>query len=299
MSILSFPPVADFAARTFSKLANRRTPYRAVLPVRTEEIQVPTRHGEVAATLYHPPSADAPPAVHVNAHGGGYVTGLPAFDDALCRHLATHAGVVVVNTSYALAPRRRFPVPVEQIHDVLKWAAAASDRDWDGSRLTVGGQSAGGALAAGAARLAWETGGPALALQVLHYPPLDLVTRAKDKPSPLGRKAVIQPWMGEIFDTAYIPDRGERGHRLASPAWGPNADGLDGIAPAVVITAELDRLRAEAITYARKLDVAGALVQHHDVTGADHGYDMLGDAPGLAQQTYDLIAGHLRRAVSR
>ena len=294
MSILSFPPVADLVARAFAKLADRRKPADPGFPVHTEEISIPTRHGDVRATLYHPPTGTTP-AVHVNAHGGGYVAGKPALDDALCRHLATHARVVVVNTSYALAPRRRFPVPVEQLHDVLTWAAS-DERDWDGTKLTVGGQSAGGALAAGAARLAWETGGPTLALQVLHYPPLDLVTQAKDKHSPPGRKAVIAPWMSEIFDTAYIPDRTRRGHRLASPAWGENADGLAGIAPALVVTAELDRLRAEAITYARKLDVAGSLVEHHDVTGADHGYDLLGTAPGAAQRTYDLIAAHLRRA---
>jgi acetyl esterase/lipase len=73
-------------------------------------------------------------------------------------------------------------------------------------------------------------------------------------------RTVMKPWMGEVFDTAYIPDRAQRRHRLASPAWGPNADGIVGIGPAVVVTAGHDRLRDEARTYAEMLDAARSLV---------------------------------------
>ena len=156
--------------------------------------------------------------------------------------LVARAKTVVVNPDYSLAPHRRFPAPVEQIYDVLRWASSA-DRDWDGSRLCVGGQSAGGNLSAAAARLALENDGPEIKLQVLHYGPLDLVTKAKDKRALAGRKAVLRPWMADIFDTAYIPDPRQRCDRLASPAWGTNGDNIKGIAPALVITAELDRLR--------------------------------------------------------
>jgi acetyl esterase len=97
------------------------------------------------------------------------------------------------------------PAPVEQIYDVLQ-RASSPDRDWDGSELCVGGQSAGGNLAAAAARLALENDGPRVRLQVLHYAPLDLVTPTRDKHTPLGRTAVLRPWMGAVFDTAYIPN---------------------------------------------------------------------------------------------
>src|SRR6185312_11128946 len=139
--------------------------------------------------------------------------------------------------------------------------AAEANRDWDGTRLCVGGQSAGGNLSAAAARLALEHRTPVIALQVLHYAPLDLVTPTRDKPSSIGARAVMKPWMGEVFDTAYIPDRAQRRDRLASPAWGGNGDGIRGIAPAVVVTAEHDRLRGEAQKYAEKLDAAGSLVE--------------------------------------
>src|SRR5690606_41201836 len=91
-----------------------------------------------------------------------------------------------------------------------------------------------------------------IALQVLHYAVLDLATPAKDKP--VHGKTFLPLWLSEIADTAYLRDPAQRRHRLVSPAWGSNADGIEGIAPALVITAERDRLRSEAATYARKLE---------------------------------------------
>ncbi|MDT7802534.1 MAG: hypothetical protein QOI78_5967 [Actinomycetota bacterium] len=293
MSVLAVPLVADTLARLFGAIpaAGVRPHLRfPEIPGRTREVRVPTRHGEVEATVYAPPST--PGGVYVNAHGGGFVAGRRAGDDPWCRFLAEHAGVTVVNVEYALAPRRRFPVPCEQLHDVLRWAAA----EWPAVPLCVGGQSAGGSLAAAAARLSLRDGGPDLALQVLHYPPLDLVTAARDKPA--GRSVVTSAWMGEIFDTAYVPDVRRRTDPLVSPAWGTNGDGIEGIAPAVVVTAELDRLRAEAVTYAGKLAAAGALVEHRDVAGVDHGYNLLGASAELTRELYGFLAGHVRRAVT-
>ncbi|MGB3483701.1 MAG: alpha/beta hydrolase fold domain-containing protein [Mycobacterium sp.] len=266
----------------------------------TTTISIPTRHGATAATVYHPHSeSDHLPAVYVNIHGGGFAVGHRDQDDPWCRYLAANAGVTVVNTDYVLTPKHRFPAPVEQIHDVLRWAA--SQRNWDGGRLCVGGQSAGGSLAAAASRLALETGGPRIVLQVLHYAPLDLVTPTKDKHSPLGAGAVMRPWMGQVFDTAYIPDLEQRRDRLASPAWGDNADNLSGIAPAVIVTAEFDRLRGEAAAYAGKLDAVGALAAYHEAAGVDHGYNIMSgtpDAVAATRKTYGLVVDQVVRATA-
>lgn len=298
MSLLTRQPVADVAARLFATVVNP-TPKPGVrfpeIPGHTTETTIETRHGPVAATIYHPPTSTVRPAVYVNVHGGGFVVGHREQDDPWCRYLATNANVVVVNSDYALAPHKRFPVPVEQVYDVVRWAAAP-ERDWDGRRLCVGGQSAGGNLSAAVSRMALENGGPRVALQMLHYPPLDLVTSAADKPSPLGSKAVLQPWMSAVFDTAYIPDREQRRHRLASPAWGENADEIAGIAPALVVTAEFDRLCGEAKQYAQKLEAAGALVEYVEVPDVDHGYNIMSNATEVTRQMYDLIAGHVLRA---
>jgi len=303
MSVLRWQVVADSAARLFSATVNPAPKPGVRFPDiagHTTMVSIPTRHGETSATVYRPATGPNPKAaVYINIHGGGFTVGHREQDDPWCRYLAARAGVTVVNTDYVLTPKYRFPAPVEQIYDVAQWASAP-EREWDGSRLCVGGQSAGGSLAAAAARLALEDGGPRILLQVLHYAPLDLVTPTKDKLSPLGDSAVMRPWMSDVFDTAYIPDPKQRRDRLASPVWGSNADDLRGIAPAVIVTAEYDRLRAEAAAYAEKLDAAGALVAYHEVTGLDHGYNIMSDTPGAVaatRETYDLIADQVVRAV--
>ncbi|MBB3725472.1 alpha/beta hydrolase fold domain-containing protein [Nonomuraea dietziae] len=143
------------------------------------------------------------------------------------------------------------------------------------------------------ARQALEQGGPPIALQVLHYPPLDLATPAGDKRSTID-KPMLRPWMGEVFDSAYVPHRDARADRLVSPANPADTADLTGIAPALVLTAAFDRLRAEGERYARRLRQAGALVEHRDVPQADHGYD-LNDAD-KARQTYAVIARRVRQA---
>ncbi|MCQ9181603.1 alpha/beta hydrolase [Streptomyces sp. IBSBF 2953] len=308
MSILARPAVAALAAKTMqslTRLASRRSggpgstaAWQARFPEyprAATAATVPTSVAPAQVTVYAPPAGTATrPPVHVNFHGGGYVISMPAMDDALCRFLAAEAGVVVVNVQYVVAPQHPFPAPPAQAYDVVRWVAEhGAEHGWDGGRLTVGGQSAGGGLAAAVARQAHEQAGPEIALQVLHYPPLDLATPARDKKSAVD-KPVLRPWMGEIFDASYVPDPRERAHRLVSPAGASDTADLTGIAPALVITAEHDLLRAEAVRYAERLDACGALVEHHDVAGADHGYDA--DDDDRARVVYALIARHIRQA---
>ncbi|MDX3119263.1 alpha/beta hydrolase fold domain-containing protein [Streptomyces scabiei] len=308
MSILARPAVAALAAKTMqslTRLASRRSggpgstaAWQARFPEyprAATAATVPTSVAPAQVTVYAPPAGTATrPPVHVNFHGGGYVISMPAMDDALCRFLAAEAGVVVVNVQYVVAPQHPFPAPPAQAYDVVRWVAEhGAEHGWDGGRLTVGGQSAGGGLAAAVARQAHEQAGPGIALQVLHYPPLDLATPARDKKSAVD-KPVLRPWMGEIFDASYVPDPRERAHRLVSPAGASDTADLTGIAPALVITAEHDLLRAEAVRYAERLDACGALVEHHDVAGADHGYDA--DDDDRARVVYALIARHIRQA---
>lgn len=158
----------------------------------------------------------------------------------------------------------------------------------------MGGQSAGGGLAAAVARQAFEEGGPSIALQVLHYPPLDLATGVRNKRAAIA-KPLLRPWMGDVFDTSYVPDVRRRLDPLVSPAHPSDTAALKGIAPALVITAEYDLLRAEGERYAERLRGVGALVDHHEVRGADHGYDGIDDEK--ARDVYTIIARRIREAV--
>lgn len=230
MSLLARPGVASFAAKSIQRLAvaaDRRPSGRGSaasshgrfpeFPRSVSELTVPTSVAPARVVVYLPTSEGPPPPVHVNFHGGGYVMPLTEIDDPLCRFLAAEAGVAVVNVDYVVAPQHPFPAPPRQAFEVVRWIAEhGGEHGWDGSRLSVGGQSAGGGLAAAVARQALEEGGPAIALQVLHYPPLDLATSARDKRAAIA-KPVLRPWMGEIFDSSYVPDPRERADRLVSP----------------------------------------------------------------------------------
>ncbi|MFD9044935.1 alpha/beta hydrolase fold domain-containing protein [Streptomyces bottropensis] len=309
MSLLARPAMAALAAKAMQRLSGvaarrpsgpgSRAAWLARLPeytCATRELTVPTAYGPARAVLYVPAGAEGapPPPLHVNFHGGGYVMPQIELDDALCRCLAAEAGVAVLNVDYVVAPQHPFPAPPRQAFEVVRWAAGhGGEHGWDGGRLSVGGQSAGGGLAAAVARQALEEGGPSIALQVLHYPPLDLATGARDKRAAIARP-LLRPWMADVFDSSYIPDPTMRADRLVSPAHPSDTADLRGIAPAFVVTAEYDLLKAEGVAYADRLRTAGSLVGHHDVTGADHGYDTGDEA--RAREVYPLIAEQVRRA---
>jgi acetyl esterase len=304
MSVLSNVHVASAVALGMQRLSavgvklaarGKPTPFPECRAEITEVV-VPTSVGPARAVVYRPVGQSAGGApnlpVHVNFHGGGYVMRDIQLDDPLCRYLAAEAGVVVVNVDYVVAPQHRFPAAPHQAYEVVRWVTEHGDaHGWDGTRLTVGGQSAGGALAAAVARQALEQGDPRIALQVLHYPPLDLVTHARDKVA-AGTNPLIKPWMGDVFDNAYIPDPATRADRLASPANAADDADLTGIAPAVVLTCELDTLRGDGEAYARRLQAVGALVAHVDLPGVDHAYDM--NDLDTARRTYAFIAERLR-----
>ncbi|WP_199740142.1 alpha/beta hydrolase [Saccharopolyspora rhizosphaerae] len=227
---------------------SRRKPRFPEIPSRTRDVVVPTAYGQVPATLYLPPESAAPPPLHVNLHGGGFVIRYPEQDDALCRYLAAHAGVAVLNVDYPVAPQNPFPIPPKACFDVVRWVAEhGAELGVDQNRLSVGGASAGGSLATAVARQARDAGGPRLALQVLHYPALDLVASAREKLRVRNRAepTFLKPWMAAVFNDSYLPDHALRSDPLASPAHGDNGQDLAGTAPAVLITAELDLLHAE------------------------------------------------------
>ena len=299
MSILARPAVASLAAKAFQRLvslSDRGTSRDSFpeFPRNTRELIVPTSVAPARVVVYLPSEYDGTPPVHVNFHGGGYVLAQTELDDALCRYLAAEARVVVVNVDYVVAPQHPFPDPPRQAFEVVRWVAEhGAEQGWDGSRLSVGGQSAGGGLAAAAARLALEEGGPDIALQVLHYPPLDLAVDAREKRAVIA-KPVLRPWMADIFDNAYVPDARQRTDRLVSPANPADTADLTGIAPAVVLTPENDLLRLEGVRYADRLAKVGALAEHKDLSGVDHGYD-LKDLDN-AREIYALIADHIRLA---
>jgi acetyl esterase len=288
----------DLAALLIQKVGGRglRVPDRLrfagqeLPPPKT--LSVPTSEGPVRCTIYRPVTADPAPPILVNFHGGGYVLRHHEQDDHICRHLAATAACVVLNVDYYTAPRHRFPVPAVQAYDVCEWAASeGAEHGWDGRRLAVGGHSAGGALAAGVCLTARDRGVFAPLLQIIDYAPLDL---AKDPATKRARtsRPLISPPLARIFNGAYTPDPASRSDPLASPGL---ATDLKGLAPALVITAEYDRLRDEGDAYAEALAAAGVPVTHRMVEGVDHLFTHKGPVETV-RATLDLMADELIKA---
>ncbi|WP_266378198.1 alpha/beta hydrolase [Streptomyces canus] len=264
------------------------------IPARTESLRVETGAGPVTCTVYRPPATtDTPAPVYVNFHGGGFVVARPEQDDHICRYIAATAGCVVINVDYAVSPQRPFPAPVTQAYDVTAWVAEnGAAGGWDGSRLAVGGHSAGANLTAAVCRLARERGTFSPRLQILDSAPLDQVADPATKRS-LIAKPLLTPQIMRIFTAAYVPDPDDRAHPLASPAL---ADDLAGLPPALVITAENDRLRDEGDAYAKALEAAGVPVTHRVFEGVDHYFTHTGPAPA-GKEAIDLMATALRDAL--
>src|SRR5690349_1549625 len=208
--------------------------------------------GPIPARVYAP---EDPQATVVWFHGGGWVIGGLHTHDAMCRTLANAAQARVVSVAYRLAPEHRFPTALEDAWTALRWVAAT----YPEAPLVVGGDSAGGNLAAVCALRARDRGGPALALQVLVYPITDhdLATRSYrergDGPS-LTRRAM------EWFWDQYVPDPAQRANPEVSPL---RAVDLSGLPPAVLVSAEHDPLLDEGRAYAQRLRDAGVAVTVH------------------------------------
>jgi acetyl esterase len=267
----------------------------ADIPKRTSTLRVPTTAGDVTCTVYRPTAvATAPAPVYVNFHGGGFVIRRATQDDHICRYLAAHAHCVVINVDYAVAPQKSFPTASTQAYEVVEWVALNGGAEgWDGSRAAVGGQSAGGNLAAGVCLTARDRGSFAPRLQILNYPPLDLVTSPEAKRART-EKPLITPGLSRIFNDAYAPDPATRRDPLVSPVL---AADLTGLAPALVITAEYDTLRDEADAYAKALEAAGVAVTHRVFQGADHAFTHAGPAAS-AKEAFALMATTLDAALA-
>lgn len=267
------------------------------IPEHTETLRVPTGAGPVTCTVYRPTGAGtsvAPAPVYVNFHGGGFVVARPEQDDHICRYIAATAGCVVVNVDYAVAPQHQFPTATTQAYDVAAWVADNGHaNNWDGSRIAVGGQSAGANLAAAVSRTARDRGPFSPRLQVLVFGVFDQHSDPSTKPSSIA-KPLLSPHLMGVFTGAYVPNPADRSHPLASPGL---ADDLAGLPPALVITAEHDRLRDEGDAYAKALDAAGVPVSHRLFAGVDHYFTHIGPVQA-GKEGIELMASSLRTAFS-
>lgn len=254
---------------------------------------VPVGGGNITVRLYAPPrTSDRPPPCHLYFHGGSFWLGTLDHFDPICRGLVEDVGCAVVSVDYRLAPEHRFPTAPEDCYAALAWVARhADDLGIDPARLSVGGVSAGGGLAAVAALMARDRGGPPLVLQVLEIPITDL-TRLE--PLHLPAEGVTLPSGKEVVLRFYLSEPSDAESPYASPL---RAADLRGLPPAVVMCAEYDPLCAEGAAYAERLAAAGVPVEYRCWEGQFHGAQpMAALIPKEAAEYQAQLTRALRRA---
>jgi acetyl esterase len=275
----------------------RRAAAARIPPERVTDTLIPVAGGTIPVRVIRP---DAPSrAIIVFYHPGGWVLGGPDECEAEALALAQHTGCAVVCPAYRLAPEYRYPTAVEDAWAALRWAAentAQITGEPAGPRLPliVAGESAGGNLAAVAARRSGERGGPDVLLQVLICPVTDSDTGSLSYTDPANQLLLDRDEMIWFWDQ-YVPDPAARRHPDASPL---QAVFFNGVPPAVILTAEHDVLRDEGELYAMRLVQAGVSVEHRRFAGQIHGFlGRIGVLPGSADGL-DWIAGHVGRALT-
>ena len=252
-------------------------------------------HGAIALRLYRPAAAARPAPTLVYYHGGGWTMGNLDSHDVLCRQLADESGFVVVAVDYRMGPEHRFPAAVDDVLAATRWLQAQADTlGLDATRFAVGGDSAGGNLAAVVA-LAWRDAGEAVPLkfQLLIYPATDMRLAAPSH-SHNGQGYLLTADTIRYFRSHYL-DAEQYGDWRASPLL--HAD-LSGLPPALVITAGFDPLRDEGRQYADALSEAGSPAQYICFERQIHGFITMGRLLGEADTAVALCAAALRRSLA-
>jgi len=235
---------------------------------RVENRTLPGPAGEIPVRIYAPSEARGLPAL-VYFHGGGFVIGSLDTHDGTCRSLANAIGCAVVSVDYRLAPEHKFPAGPEDCYAATRWVAEkGAEIGVDAARIAIGGDSAGGNLAAVVALMARDRRGPALRHQLLIYP---VANHAFDTASYDENQQgyLLSREMMRWFWNHYLVRPEEGANAYASPL---RAASLAGLPPAHVITAEYDPLRDEGEALAARLQREGVPTTHVRYDGMIHGF---------------------------
>jgi acetyl esterase len=260
----------------------------------TKPLSIPAPHGAIPARIYIPKTLRknnglAPCLVFF--HGGGWVIGDLDTHDVVCQKLAHEGELIVISIDYRLAPEHKFPAAADDAITATKWVADnAKQLGVDAGQLLVGGDSAGGNLAAVVALDARDGDGPKLAGQVLVYPATDLAMKHPSHSEPetsiLLTHSVIKWFCNHYLNGATDIDQWK-----ASPA---RAKTLAGLPPAYVLTAGADPLRDEGAEYATRLEEAGVPMTYRHFPGQFHGFFTMGKLLQQANVAVSEIAGWLK-----
>lgn len=263
-----------------------------------EERRVPGPAGapDVRVLIYTPSSAAAPMPGYLHIHGGGYVAGTADVVSPLNTMLAADTGAVVVSVDYRLAPETPHPGPVGDCFAALKWLHSnAAALGVDPRRIAIGGESAGGGLAAALALLARDRGEMPIIFQRLIYPMIDDRTGTSGTPHPVTGEFVWTAASNRFGWRALLGQ--EPGGPDVSPyAAAARAEDLAGLPPTFISTGALDIFLDENLDYAKRLLAAGVPTELHVYPGAYHGFQIMTEADVTKRAERDALNA-LKRAL--
>jgi acetyl esterase len=288
-------PIADVRQDFSTLVLGLAAPGPAVGKVENRTISGP--HGPIPVRLYWPAGSNrqGPLPVYINFHGSGYVVlGLDTHDH-VCRALCKGADCIVVGVDYRKAPEHKFPKPTDDAWASTVWVAQhCSELGGDPKRIAVGGDSAGGCLAAVVAQRAKAEGGPALVFQLLVYP----VTDSREDTASYktyGEGYLLTAETMRWFFHCYFNNGAERATTTAAPL---RAKDLRGLPPALVMTASHDPLHDDGVAYAEKLRKAGVPTEYINYQGHIHGFWTATGRFDIAAKAHTKAIAALRRAFS-
>jgi len=234
------------------------------------DMSIASEQGSIPIRVYTP-EGDGLFPVFLYIHGGGWWTGNDYVTDSPMTHLAAEAKVIVVSVDYRLAPEFAYPAGFNDCYAVLEWLSRnAKSIGGDGSRIAIGGGSAGANLSAAITLKARNEAGPKIAFQYLMVPALDLSGTIKwDSMESIGTAYPVLKRWGDAAMTAYAPDPESRLSPYVSPLL---AQSFNDLPPALIVTAEFDGLRDQGVAYGEKLKQAGVPVKVVQYDDAFHAF---------------------------
>jgi len=257
----------------------------------TYELSIPSDYGPIPARFYRPTKDKRPCPLLVYFHGGGFMLGTLALYDTTCRRLAVQGECAVLSVHYRLAPETQFPGAVFDAYAATRWASDNAELlNIDPAKIAVGGDSAGGNLAAVVAQMALDSKDFDVALQLLIYPMTDQ-SRAYPSYERNASGYMLTTAALNWFMDNYIPDHADRKDPMASPMLRPD---LKGLPPALIISAEFDPLVDENEAYANRLKQAGVPTHYACFAGMIHPFFTLGGVVQDTRKAEALAAEHLR-----
>lgn len=290
IAALGLPPHYEVGAVQARENAKLRPRQAGPEVASVENATVPGPGVDVPVRVYWP-EGDGPFPMLVWIHGGGMVVGTIETCDAACRRLCLGAGCVVISPAYRLAPEDPFPAAPEDCYAVVQWAAEnASSLRGDASRLAVGGESAGGNLAAAVSLMARDRGGPPIVHQSIINPMLDLdfdtASYLRNAEGYfLTRRTMMWYW------EQYLQRPEDRENPYAVPM---RADDLSGLPPALLMAGEFDPLLSETEAFAERLTAAGVAATFSYYAGASHNFYNMPTSVDIAVRAMGEIVEALR-----